>query len=112
VSYGRHSIYLSGISPPPEYADQEQGQIDELNQKGSFGPNRKEYIRKDRTRFPISLRGFVLNDVDGRKLVWGIIEDISIAEKAKNKIPPAMLSLRRLQKMALLILRSFRSCQM
>ena len=27
----------------------------------------------------------MLNDVDGKKLVWGIIEDISIAEKAKKQ---------------------------
>ena len=62
---------------PPEYQDQEQQQIEQLNQCGSFGPNLKEYIRKDGSRFPISIRGFILNDVDGRKLVWGIIEDLS-----------------------------------
>jgi len=62
---------------PPEYAPQEQEQIETLNKTGSFGPNLKEYIRKDGTRFPISIRGFILMDVDGRKLVWGIIEDLS-----------------------------------
>lgn len=67
---------------PPEYASQEQAQIDELNRSGSFGPNQKEYIRKDGSRFPISLQGFLIHDVDGRKLVWGIIEDITI----KNKV--------------------------
>ena len=62
---------------PPEYAAQEQEQIETLNKTGTFGPNYKEYIRKDGTRFPISIRGFILTDVDGRKLVWGIIEDLS-----------------------------------
>lgn len=62
---------------PPEYQAQEESQLDNLNQSGAFGPNRKEYIRKDGTRFPISIRGFILTDVDGRKLVWGIIEDLS-----------------------------------
>jgi PAS domain S-box-containing protein len=62
---------------PREYEQQEKEQIETLNQTGSFGPNYKEYIRKDGTRFPISIRGFILTDVDGRKLVWGIIEDIS-----------------------------------
>ena len=70
---------------PPEYADQEQGQIENLNRTGSFGPNLKEYIRKDGSRFPISLRGFMLNDVDGRKLVWGIIEDISAKQRAQDQ---------------------------
>ena len=62
---------------PKEYEKQEQEQIEELNRTGSFGPNYKEYIRKDGSRFPISIRGFILSDVDGRKLVWGIIEDLT-----------------------------------
>lgn len=70
---------------PPEYADQEQGQIEALNGAGLFGPNQKEYIRKDGSRFPISLRGFSLNDVDGRKLVWAIIEDISAKQQAQQQ---------------------------
>jgi PAS domain S-box-containing protein len=62
---------------PKDYADQEEQQLEDLRTKGSFGPNRKEYIRKDGTRFPISIRGFIITDVDSRKLVWGIIEDLS-----------------------------------
>ncbi len=62
---------------PPEYEAQEKAQMEDLSTKGSFGPNIKEYIRKDGTRFPISIRGFIISDVDSRKLVWGIIEDLS-----------------------------------
>ena len=62
---------------PVEYQNQEEAQIEQINRTGSFGPNYKEYIRKDGTRFPISIRGFILTDVDGRKLVWGIIDDLS-----------------------------------
>ena len=62
---------------PPQYQAQEEAQLEDLSNKGSFGPNLKEYIRKDGTRFPISIRGFILTDVDSRKLVWGIIEDLS-----------------------------------
>jgi PAS domain S-box-containing protein len=62
---------------PKEYAPQEEQQLEDFRTKGSFGPNRKEYIRKDGTRFPISIRGFIITDVDSRKLVWGIIEDLS-----------------------------------
>lgn len=70
---------------PEEYAPQEQAQIEQLNQMGFFGPNQKEYIRKDGSRFPISLRGFALNDADGRKMVWGIIEDITIKQKVQKQ---------------------------
>ena len=62
---------------PGEYQAQEEAQLEDLRKKGSFGPNLKEYIRKDGTRFPISIRGFILTDVDSRKLVWGIIEDLT-----------------------------------
>lgn len=62
---------------PKEYAAQEERQLEDLRTKGSFGPNRKEYIRKDGTRFPILIRGFIITDVDSRQLVWGIIEDLS-----------------------------------
>jgi PAS domain S-box-containing protein/putative nucleotidyltransferase with HDIG domain len=62
---------------PPEYQDQEQQQMVDLESNGRFGPNEKEYIRKDGSKFPIRLKGFMIEDVDGTKLVWGIIEDIS-----------------------------------
>ncbi|HAT39400.1 PAS domain S-box protein [Polynucleobacter necessarius] len=62
---------------PKEYQAQEKQQLEDLRTKGSFGPNRKEYIRKDGTRFPISIRGFIITDVDSCKVVWGIIEDLS-----------------------------------
>ncbi len=66
---------------PPEYFKQEEEQKAQLNRTGLFGPNEKEYIRKDGSRFEILIRGFMLSEVDGRKVVWGIIEDISLQKK-------------------------------
>lgn len=62
---------------PREYEQQEIDQLETLNTTGSFGPNFKEYIRKDGTRYPLSISGALFIDVDGRKVVWGIIEDLS-----------------------------------
>jgi two-component system sensor histidine kinase/response regulator len=62
---------------PREYEQQEIEQLETLNKTGSFGPNFKEYIRKDGTRYPLSISGALFVDVDGRKVVWGIIEDLS-----------------------------------
>jgi len=71
---------------PKKYEKQELAQIKELNETGRFGPNEKEYIRKDGSRFPIKISGFSLIDVDGRKVVWGIIEDISQAKAHEEKM--------------------------
>ena len=62
---------------PREYEQQEIEQLQTLNETGRFGPNFKEYIRKDGTRYPLSISGALFVDVDGRKVVWGIIEDLS-----------------------------------
>lgn len=69
---------------PREYEKQELQQIEDLNKTGRFGPNQKEYIRKDGTRYPITISGVALTDIDGREIVLGIIEDIS-ERKAHEK---------------------------
>jgi PAS domain S-box-containing protein len=62
---------------PKEYEQQEIDQLKTLNETGRFGPNFKEYFRKDGSRYPLSISGALFIDTDGRKVVWGIIEDIS-----------------------------------
>lgn len=69
---------------PREYEQQEIKQLETLNETGRFGPNFKEYIRKDGSRYPLSISGALFVDVDGRKVVWGIIEDIS--ERRENEL--------------------------
>lgn len=71
---------------PREYEEQEKEQIIELNETGKFGPNEKEYIRKDGSRYPIKISGFMLIDVDGREVVWGMIEDISERKKMEEEL--------------------------
>lgn len=62
---------------PKEYENQEKQQEEDLKLLGRFGPNVKEYIKKDGTRFPIKISGFALEQKDGQKVVWGLIEDIT-----------------------------------
>ncbi|MEN9589285.1 MAG: hypothetical protein RLZZ481_1071 [Pseudomonadota bacterium] len=62
---------------PEEYREQDQQQLDDLKRQGRFGPNQKEYIRRDGTRFPIRISGFKLIDVNGKPVVWGMIENLS-----------------------------------
>jgi diguanylate cyclase (GGDEF)-like protein/PAS domain S-box-containing protein len=74
---------------PRNYADQEERQLAALRQNGKFGPNEKEYIRKDGTTFPISIEGFI-STYENKKCVWGIIQDLTksktIAELSEEKI--------------------------
>jgi len=71
---------------PSEYEGQEGRQIEELNKTGQFGPNYKEYIRKDGSRYPLRISGFLLTDVDGSKVVWGVLEDLTEQRKAEAEI--------------------------
>lgn len=71
---------------PKEYQAQELEQIRELNETGHFGPNEKEYIRKDGSRYPISISGAVFTDLDNRSVVWGVIEDITGRKEAEEAL--------------------------
>lgn len=72
--------------PPREYDEQEAQQIRDLDHSGRFGPNYKEYFRKDGSRCPIRISGFLLTDTDGTKVVWGILEDLTEQRKAEEEI--------------------------
>lgn len=71
---------------PREYEAQELQQIEDLNKTGFFGPNTKEYIRKDGSRYPISISGALYTNTYGEKVVWGIIEDITERKQAETII--------------------------
>ena len=71
---------------PRKYEQQEIKQIQTLNESGRFGPNFKEYIRKDGSRYPLSISGFLFIDTQGRKVVWGIIEDLSMRKRREQII--------------------------
>lgn len=62
---------------PQEYEVRELEQINSMNETGRYGPYEKEYMRKDGSRYPVLLNGIVVDDNDGRKLIWSIVEDIS-----------------------------------
>ena len=71
---------------PKKYEEQELQQIKDLENKGHFGPNQKKYVRKDGTKYPISISGVALTNTDGRKIVLGVIEDISARKAYEEKL--------------------------
>ncbi|MFV9615317.1 MAG: CHASE domain-containing protein [Gammaproteobacteria bacterium] len=77
---------------PEKYKNDEAIQLESLEQTGQYGPYEKEYIRKDGSCFPVLLKGMVINDASGNKMIWSFVEDISKRKQAEK-------SLRRSQKM-------------
>ncbi|MDR6300942.1 PAS domain S-box-containing protein [Mesonia maritima] len=66
---------------PKEYELQEAQQIESMNEKGAYGPYEKEYIKKNGEKYPVLLRGVLVEDIDGNKKIWSFIEDISEHKK-------------------------------
>ena len=79
TGYGREEFMALSYwqITPEEYAEQEQAQLVSMRETGRYGPFEKEYIRKDGSRYPVLLSGMLVNDLNGRMLIWSIIEDIS-----------------------------------
>jgi len=74
---------------PPEYTDDEVFQLECLERYRQYGPYEKEYIRKNGSRYPVLLRGMLIHDMTGRKLIWSIIEDITERKKIESDLVSA-----------------------
>lgn len=71
---------------PPDYTEQEQQQLQLLQQTGRYGPFEKEYLRRDGSRYPVLLNGVLIKDVNGRELIWSIVEDISVRKATETAL--------------------------
>lgn len=71
---------------PEKYKKNEEEQLFLLKDKGQCGPYRKEYKRKNNELIPIRLNGFIVEDCDGSKGIWYIIEDISSQVKLEQEL--------------------------
>ncbi|MCC5920252.1 MAG: PAS domain S-box protein [Cyclobacteriaceae bacterium] len=71
---------------PKEYKPQEDAAIEAMLSTGKYPTFRKKYIRKDGSRYPVELRGVLVEDPNGKKLIWSYIEDISERLAAEQKL--------------------------
>ncbi len=61
---------------PRDYDEAEQEQLRSLETSGRYGPYEKEFIRKDGSRVPVRLTGFLI-EREGEKFIWTLIEDMT-----------------------------------
>lgn len=61
---------------PREYDDAEEEQLKALTSTGRYGPYEKEFIRKDGSRIPVRLNGFIITRND-KQYIWSLIEDMT-----------------------------------
>ena len=79
---------------PKEYLKGEEEALKSMEKTGRYGPFEKEYIRKDGSRYPVLLNGVVVKDLNGQKLIWSFIEDISVKKETERKLHEALNSLQ------------------
>ncbi len=79
---------------PVEYFKKEEESLNKLEIAGRYGPFEKEVFRKDGSMYPVLMNGILVKDLNGRKLIWSFIEDISIKKETEQKLYDALNSLQ------------------
>lgn len=84
---------------PPEYHDAERAQLASLQARGVYGPYEKEFLRKDGTRVPVRLHGFVV-EREGERYIWSHIEDLRMQRRLEAELEVERLRLFQASKLA------------
>ncbi|GAA3956563.1 PAS domain S-box protein [Allohahella marinimesophila] len=69
---------------PKEYEAKEQVALRELKTLGRYNLFEKEYYRKDGSRYPVRLQGMMIKGIDGRDVIWSLVEDISELQRVER----------------------------
>ncbi|MFM2248284.1 MAG: Signal transduction histidine-protein kinase BarA, partial [Pseudomonadota bacterium] len=74
---------LPRLTAPPD-VDLELKHIAEVLATGSFGPYEKRLVHRDGTWIAVRMRGVAIEDSQGGRLVWSIVEDVR-AQRASEQ---------------------------
>lgn len=75
---------------PKKYMAQEEAQLKEIYEKGSYGPYEKEYIHKNGSSINVRLSGTLL-ERDGEHFIWSSVEDITKEKHDEMRLREAAL---------------------
>jgi len=78
---------------PPEYAESDNRELQNLLRTGRYGPYEKQYIHKDGHLIPILLNGVLIETPNGEQHIWAFIQDITERkriEQMKNEFVSAV----------------------
>jgi PAS domain S-box-containing protein len=88
-------LTYNDITPSRWHSLEANMMIPQILARGYSDVYEKEYIRKDRTVFPVELRGFLLKNKDGEPAaIWAIVRDISARKEAAEKLAASEKNLR------------------
>ncbi|OEY71345.1 PAS domain S-box protein [Salegentibacter salarius] len=79
---------------PIEYEAEEKKVLKQLDETGVYGPFEKVYKRKDGSKYPVLLRGVLVEDLNNNKLIWSFIQDISKEKQAEYELQKALSNLQ------------------
>ena len=71
---------------PDELKPQDEKLLSALQTHGRYGPDEKEYIRKDGSRIPVQISSTLIRGEDGGRYIGSIVEDISQRKTAESQI--------------------------
>lgn len=71
---------------PAEYGNLNSKSFETLKKTGKYGPIEKEYLRKDGSRYPISVSGFLTKDKSGKQVVCANIQDLTDTKTKNEKL--------------------------
>jgi len=78
---------------PPEYAEADKNELQNLLRSGRYGPYEKHYIHKDGHLIPVLLNGVLIETPNGEQHIWAFIQDITERkriEQMKNEFVSAV----------------------
>lgn len=95
IGYGTEELLRMSSTDltPPEYAQADRQELQNLLTNGRYGPYEKHYIHKEGYLIPVLLNGFLIETPSGEQHIWAFVQDITErkrTEQMKNEFVSAV----------------------